>query len=301
MSTTCQTRARRRAGLLVPVLVLLIGVAAAHAQGKGGSKGKKAGSGPVTSGSAGALSSGAAAAGGVAIRQFGAWLDDASVLTPGDAWTAITFGRYGSLAGSQTDFPVIDAGFGISKRTQFGLTVPYYRARFHDGTSVGGLGDVFLSGKVLLLEANDDRGFGLAISPVVEFSQDPAPGRGTFGWGAPLSIEGRVADLRVFGTTGYFSRGAVFAAGAFEVPVGDRFVTTGGLTMMRSTNDSLAADAISLSKSRADITASAAYFVSPSIAVFVGTGSTLGNADGTGTTSMLTGGVSISFAPRIAQ
>ena len=297
MSTTGQTRARRRAGLFVPVFVLLIAVATAHAQGKGGAKGKKAGSGPVTSGSA--LSSGAA--GGVAIRQFGAWLDDASVLTPGDAWTAITFGRYGSLAGSQTDFPVIDAGFGVSNRVQFGLTVPYYRARFHDGTSFGGLGDVFLSGKVVLREVDDGRSFGLAISPVVEFSQSPAPGRGSLGWGAPLSIEGRVADLRVFGTTGYFSRGAVFAAGAFEVPVGDRIVTTGGLTMMRSTNDSLAADAIGLSKSRTDITASAAYFVSPSIAVFAGTGRTLGNADGTGTTSMLTGGISISFAPRVAQ
>ena len=304
MSITSQTRAHARAGLFVPLFVLLIAVATAHAQGKGLGKGKKAGSGPATSGSAAALSSGdaaVAAAGGIAIRQFGAWLDDASVLTPGDAWTAITFGRYGSLAGSQTDFPVLDAGFGISKRTQFGLTVPYYRARFHDGTSFGGLGDVFLSGKVLLLEANDDRGFGLAISPVVEFSQDPAPGRGSFGWGAPLSIEGRLADLRVFGTTGYFSRGAVFAAGALEVPVGDRIVTTGGLTMMRSTNDSLAADAIGLSKSRTDITASAAYFVSPSMAVFGGTGRTLRNADGTGTTYMLTGGVSISFAPRLAQ
>ncbi len=300
--TTTRTRPLVRAGLFVPVLLFAFLLGSADAQGKGNGKVKgKAGSGPVSSGSAAPLSGGDAAAAGVAIRQFGAWLDDASLLAPGDAWTSISFGHYGSLAGSQTDFPVIDGGIGISRRVQFGITVPYYRARFHDGTSFGGLGDVFMSGKILLLEANDDRSFGVAISPVVEFSQDPAPGRGTFGWGAPVSIETRFSSFRVFGTTGFFSRGAVFAAGALEVPVGDRVVTTGGLTTMRSTNDSLAADSVGLSKSRTDITASAAYFLSPSVALFGGTGRTLGNRDGTGTTFLLSGGVSISFAPRLGQ
>ena len=41
--------------------------------------------------------------------------------------------------------------------------------------------------------------------------------------------------------------------------------------------------------------------VSTSIALFVGTGRTIGNADGTGTTFMLNAGVSISYAPRFGQ
>jgi len=290
------TRALVRAGLFVPV-VLALAVAPAHAQGKGGGRGKvKSGSGPVTSGSAAPASSGS----GIAIRQFGAWLDDASLLAPGDAWTSITIGHYRSFAGSQTDFPVVDTGFGLSKRTQFGLTVPYYHARFNDGTSVGGFGDVFLSGKVLLVEARD-RSIGVAISPVVEFSQDPLPGQSSVGWGAPLDIEAKLPGFRVFGSTGYFSRGALFAAGALEVPVGDRLVATGGLTMMRSTNASPAADAIGLSKGRSDITGSAAYFLSPSIALFASTGRTIGSGDGTGTNFMLTGGVSFSYAPKLSN
>jgi len=290
------TRALVRAGLFVPV-VLALAVAPAHAQGKGGGRGKvKSGSGPVTSGSAAPASSGS----GIAIRQFGAWLDDASLLAPGDAWTSITIGHYRSFAGSQTDFPVVDTGFGLSKRTQFGLTVPYYHARFNDGTSVGGFGDVFLSGKVLLVEARD-RSIGVAISPVVEFSQDPLPGQSSVGWGAPLDIEAKLPGFRVFGSTGYFSRGALFAAGALEVPVGDRLVATGGLTMMRSTNASPAADAIGLSKGRSDITGSAAYFLSPSMALFASTGRTIGSGDGTGTNFMLTGGVSFSYAPKLSN
>jgi hypothetical protein len=291
------TRALVRAGLFVPVLVLTLAVAPADAQGRGNGRFKaKGGGGPVTSGSAAPISSA-----GIAIRQFGAWLDDASILTPGDAWTSITIGHYRSLFGSQTDFPVVDAGFGLTRRTQFGVTVPYYHARFNDGTSVGGFGDVFLTGKIQLVEPNDDHAIGLAVSPVVEFSQDPIPGESSFGWGAPLDIEARLPGFRVFGSTGYFSRGALFAAGALEVPIGDRLVATGGLTMMRATNESPAADALGLSKGRSDITASAAYFLSPSIALFAGTGRTIGNADGTGTTFMLNGGVSISYAPRIRQ
>jgi hypothetical protein len=291
-----QTRALVRAGLLVPV-VLALAVGSADAQGKGNGRVKaKGGSGPVTSGSAAPASSGS----GIAIRQFGAWLDDASLLAPGDAWTSITIGHYRSFAGSQTDFPVIDAGFGITRRAQFGVTVPYYHARFNDGTNFGGFGDVFLSGKVLLVEARE-RSIGLALSPVVEFSQDPLPGQSSLGWGVPLDVEAKLPGFRVFGSTGYFSRGALFAAGALEVPVGDRLVATGGLTMMRSTNESPAADAIGLSKGRSDITASAAYFLSPSIALFAGTGRTIGSGDGTGTNFMLTGGVSFSYAPRLSN
>lgn len=290
------TRALVRAGVLV-LVVLALAAAPANAQGKGNARGKvKGGSGPVTSGSASPASSGS----GIAIRQFGAWLDDASLLAPGDAWTSITFGHYRSFAGSQTDFPVVDAGFGITRRTQFGLTVPYYHARFNDGTSGGGFGDVFLSGKVLLVEPRDGS-IGLAISPVVEFSRDPLPGQSSVGWGAPIDIEAKLPGFRVFGSTGYFSRGALFAAGALEVPVGDRLVATGGLTMMRSTNESPAADAIGLSKARSDVTGSAAYFLSPSIALFASTGRTIGSAGGTGTNFMLTGGVSFSYAPRISQ
>jgi hypothetical protein len=296
VSIAPRTRALLRAGFFVPLLCSLV-AAPAFAQGKGNGKGKsKPGGGPVTSGSAASSAANdAASAGGLAIRQFGAWLDDASLLARGSGSTSISFGHYGSLAGTQTDFPVVDAGFGLSKRVQIGVTVPYYHARFLDGTTIGGLGDVFLSSKVLLREATGKRPLGLALSPVVEISDNPLPGYDSFAWGLPVSIETQLAGYRVFGSTGYFSRGAIFAAAAVEVPVGERVVTIGGLTLMRSVNESLAADALGLSKARADVTASAAYFVSPSIALFGGTGRTLGNRDGTGTTFMLTAGISVNM------
>jgi hypothetical protein len=89
VSTAQTTRALVRAGFFLPVFILVV-VVPADAQGKGSGNGRnkvKGGSGPVTSGSAAPASASV-----FAIRQFGAWLDDASLLTPGDATTSITFG-----------------------------------------------------------------------------------------------------------------------------------------------------------------------------------------------------------------
>lgn len=284
-------------------IVLLVALAAtpAAAQGKGKGSGKtKTGSGPATSGSAAPTATSVVAADGAGVRQFAAWLDDASVITPGAAWTSISLGHYRSLGSSQTDFPVVDAGFGISTRAQFGITVPYYRVHFFDGTNAGGLGDVFLSGKVLLLDrAGGSHPVRLAISPIIEISQDGAPGRGNVAWAAPVNLELRGSNYRLFGSSGYFSRGTVFGSGAIEMPVTDRLVVTSALTMMRSVKDDAVADGLGLSKGRVDVTASAAFFMTPSLAIFGGTGRTVGNGDGTGTTLMLTAGMSVTFAPQI--
>jgi hypothetical protein len=305
VALTRNGRALLRAAV-ASIFIASTAVAPAAAQGNGkgnaGGKGKpKAGSGPATSGSAAPTydATGTLIDGGLGMRQFGAWLDDASVLTPGNAWTSFSFGHYRSPGSSQTDFPVVDAGLGISSRTQFGITVPYYRVHFADGTNIGGLGDVFLSGKFVLIEPVDRRPYGVALSPVVEIAQDPIPGRGALTWGIPLSAEFRGDGYRVFGSSGYFSRGALFGSAAVEMPVTERLVATGALTLMRSVKADVLADEMGLAKGRTDLTASAAYFVSDSIAVFAGTGRTLGNSDGTATTFMLSTGVSVTFAPRV--
>ena len=285
-------------GVIPAVVIAGLTVAPLSAQGNGKSKGHKGG-GPAASGSAAPPSTATSQPSG--FRQFGSWLDDASLLTPGSAWTSISFGYYRWIGGRQTDFPVVDAGIGLSKRAQFGITVPYYRVHFMDGSGVGGLGDVFLSGKIMLIDPADRKqAFGLAISPVFEITDDPLPGSPSVTWAAPVNIEFRRSGYRLFGSSGYFSRGAFFGSGAVELPVNDRLIVTSALSLMRSVNDAAAADAMGLSKGRTDVTASAAYFVTPSMAIFGGTGRTIGNRDGTGTTLLLNAGVSLTFAPRVA-
>jgi hypothetical protein len=275
--------------------ILLVAATGAVAQGKGKGLAKKGTNLPASPSSTAAIAAGAP----VGFRQFGSWLDDASLMEPGTMWTAVTFGHYRSLGGSQNDFPVVDAGIGLSRRAQFGVTVPHYTMNFRDGTQVGGLGDIYASLKVPIGSAGKGtRAVRAAITPIIEVVQDPAPGTGRFSWGLPVSLEVHPGKYRMFGSTGFFSRGAVFGSGAVEIPVRDRLLATASLSYTRSVKDDAGADALGLAKNRADVSIVAAYILTPAIAVFGGTGRTLSNADGSGTSFMLTGGLSFTFAPR---
>ena len=266
--------------------VIVVALAAAPAAAQGLSKG---------------LRSGGATSSGSGVRQYGSWLDDASLLAPGGAWAAISFGHYRTPGARQTDFPVVDASIGLSRRAQIGITVPYYRVHFTDGSGLHGLGDVYFNGKFSIIDPDEgDRSLGLSASPVIELLDRSQSDSGRFAWGIPVSVEFRGDGYRLFGSTGYFSRGAIFASTAIEVPVTERLVVTGALSLMRSLTDVPAADALRIPRSRSDVTAVAAYFLTPSIALFGGTGRTISTMGETGTSFLLTGGFSVTFVPSVA-
>jgi hypothetical protein len=278
--------------LAIAFLVLAAAPAAAQGHGKGLGKGR---AGPVTSGSATA-----ATAASTGVRQFGSWLDDASVLGSGNAWTAISFGHYRTPFSHQTDFPIADASIGVTRRAQVGVTVPFYRLQLADGSSVNGIGDMYFSTKLSIVDPHDKgRRVGFAVSPTVELLDNSMTGAGRFGWGAPVSLEFRGKGHRAFGSTGYFSRGAVFGSSAVEIPVRERLMITTALSVMRSTNNDPVADALQLPKTRTDLNGVAAYFLSPSAAVFGGAGRTISNAAAGGTSLMITGGISLTLTPRV--
>jgi hypothetical protein len=232
---------------------------------------------------------------GTGLRQFGSWLDDASMLDEGSAWTAISFAHIRSGGGSQTDFPAADFSYGLTPRAQFGMSVPYYRLNFSDGTNVRGIGDIYLTAKLAVITPEGKRNWGVSVSPILEVLDDPLPDSSRFGLGLPVNAEMRFSRARVYGSTGFFTRGALFASGALEVPVNERVIVTGALTTMRAVNNDDVADALTLPKSRSDVTVVGAYFLTPTIAVFGGTGRTLSNASTIGSTFLITAGLSFSM------
>jgi hypothetical protein len=283
----------RGLALGIALVALAAGPAAAQGHGKALGKGR---AGPVTSGSATA----AATAPSTGVRQFGSWLDDASLLGSGNAWTAISFGHYRTPFSHQTDFPIADASIGVTRRAQVGVTVPYYRLQLADGSSLNGIGDMYFSTKLSIVDPHEKgRRVGIAVSPTVELLDTSTTGAGRFGWGAPVSLEFRGKGYRVFGSTGYFSRGAVFGSSAVEIPVQERFVITTALSVMRAINNDPVADTLQLPKTRTDLNGVAAYFLAPSVAVFGGAGRTISNAAAGGTSLMVTGGISFTLTPRV--
>ncbi len=287
----------RTAAAALAIIVLAAAPAAAQGNGNGHAFGRyKNQSTPPPSTSAPQ----AVAAPIVGLRQFGSWLDDASLVEPSHGFASLSIGHYRSLLGRQTDFPIVDGAFGLTPRVQVGVSVPYYRLAFNDGTRITGLGDVYLSTKVSIVSPENTKNrIGLALSPVVEILGDPDPIKNTrLFWGLPVNVEVRRKGYRLYGSGGYFSRGALFGSGAVEVPLHERVIATGVLVYTRALNHDLGADALGLSKIRMDVSGAAAYVLSPSFVLFGSLGRTISATDVNASSLVVGGGISVSFVGR---
>ncbi len=269
--------------LLGAVLV----AAPAFAQGHGHGAGKAPHTGPPSSQQAPA---------GTGVRSFGVWLDDASVMPRGSGWVSVSLGHWRTALFNQTDVPTIDAGYGVWRRVQVGGSVPYFHARdAGGGPMTSGLGDVYLNTKIQLREAGGTHTVGFAVIPVVEVLGEAAPDGSRAHWALPASIEVQKNGFRVYGTAGYFSRGALFASGALEVPVSDRVVAFGSLTHSYSTRSDPLALSMGLNQQRSDVTGGASYVLAPSAIVFGSIGRTISRRDPTSASLALNVGISLVF------
>ena len=148
-------------------------------------------------------------------RQFGAWLDDASAATPGEGQTSVGIGHWRMNGMTQTNFPMIGMGLGVTDRLQVSASLPFYHASY-DGVVARGIDDIYLSAKYVLVDPTLTLSeVGVAVSPVVEVLSAGAPD-GRVHFAVPVNVEVRRLPFRVYGSAGYFTRGSVFAGGALE-------------------------------------------------------------------------------------
>lgn len=234
---------------------------------------------------------------GTGVRNFGSWLDDASVLAPGRGSVSVSFALFRSPVFREFDLPVTDGGIGMTRRVQFGFSAPYYHAGEPGGPAARGLGDVYLSTKLQLVEPAAANGaWGLAVTPVLEvLSGDPGPGVGRYHWGLPVSAELQRGPVRGFGSAGYFSRGSIFASGAVQASLSDRLAVTGSVTRSRSTRDDELSAALGLAETRTDVSGSVGYALGPAASIFAGVGRTLSRQDANAASLVLSGGVVFGF------
>jgi hypothetical protein len=277
----------------------------AAAQGRGNAfghaKGSASAGGVATASSAGSPSTadgGAGPAPNTGVRSFGAWLDDASVLAPGGGFTSFSVGYWRLASFTEIDAPSFDVAFGLTKRVQAGASVPVYHASAPGAPAVRGIGDLYLTSKIQLREPAAGT-FGFALVPLIQvLSSEPVPGTGRVSWAVPVSLEYQGTGWRAYGSTGYFSRGSLFASGAIELAVASRTWVTGTLSQSHSIRDDASADALGLSANRTDISGGATWAASDAVALFGAIGRTLGRDDGSATQLFLSGGLSVSWTVR---
>ena len=228
--TICGRRINKFAVRALSVLAFLGVSSAASAQGNSGSAPGRSRNGGKGATSPTPVSSPATSAEATVIPTtqastlyYGSWLDDASVMAPRTAWVGLSTAYWNAAAGRQIDAPVAAAAIGISQRTQFGATVPIYHYRDATGVASHGMGNVDLYGKIGLADPST-RAVGVAVAPLVEIS--PSSDH-RVGWALPINMEARLSGARLYGSVGYFSRGAAFGSVAAELPAGRHANVTG--------------------------------------------------------------------------
>ncbi|RPI55308.1 MAG: hypothetical protein EHM55_08255 [Acidobacteria bacterium] len=187
-------------------------------------KTRAAGSGLASPATA-AASTSVPAASANAVVYYGSWLDDASIVEPGDIWIGLATGFWRGESNRQIDAPVASAAVGLGRRLQAGGSLSFYHFRDADGISENGFGNMSIYGKVQILDPyRAPHAIGVAVTPLVEMS----PGsEDAFGWALPINIEGHRGSLRIYSSAGYFSRGSVFGTVGADVPIGSRLSISG--------------------------------------------------------------------------
>lgn len=232
-------------------------------------------------------------------RALGSWLDDATVLPPRSTWVTVSTNRWSSPAGRGSDAPIVDVVAGLTPRVHVGVTLPYSRYTDETGSTSTGLGDMYVTAKIVLREPT--RGLGVAVAPTLEWSTGLSafePGADRTHWVFPVNIELRQPGWRAYGSSGYFTRGALFAAGALERAVTERLSVTGSLTQSWSTSQAAAADAYGLTRRRTDASGAAAYSVSPSLMLFASVSRTLSRLEFDSSRFAINAGASVNLTRR---
>jgi hypothetical protein len=227
-------------------------------------------------------------------RQFGVWLDDATTRAEGGGSVGVGIGYWRSAGSSLVDIPMLDASYAVTDRFQFGMSVPFYRTEYAGATSRG-VDDMYFSGKLVLIDpALKDARFGIAVIPVLEVLS-PGSFDDRVHWALPVSAEFRASPVRVYGSTGYFSRGAVFGAGAVEwtSPAGT------SLTFSLTHTVPTAEETTGLPGGRSDFSVAVGRSLNDATSVYMGVGRTLSSPDENNKTSLaISGGISVSFSAK---
>jgi len=234
-------------------------------------------------------------AGSPSYRQFGSWLEDASAPARGEGYTNVGFGYWRMSGTSQVNVPMLGAGVGVSDRLGLSATVPFYRTSV-DGTTYRGMDDVYLGASYNLLDPTLTLSeVGLSVGTVMEvLSSDGGNGRTHFAF--PIALELRRQPFRVYGSAGYFTRGAIFSGGAVEWAAPRQWIVSGILTQSRSIKADATLDSLAVSRQRADVMASLAHAIGGSATGYVSVGRSLSSLAEGGTSLALNGGVSIRFS-----
>ena len=212
------------------------------------------------------------------LQTFGSWLDTAGVSAPGEAWVSISSAYWRSPSLREVDAPAMGVTAGVARRTQVGVSLPYYHVTDQSGFASQVFGASYVTTKFALSESPR---IGVSTSPTVEILNWSSPEIGRVNFVLPISLQTSVGTTQIYGSTGYFTRGSVFGTGAVEWPATSKLTLAVTMAHSYSVVSDPVSDALGVARHRTDASGGVYYAATPGVVVFTSIGRTFAPIDQT--------------------
>ena len=212
------------------------------------------------------------------LQTFGSWLDTAGVSAPGEAWVSISSAYWRSPSLREVDAPAMGVTAGVARRTQIGVSLPYYHVTDQSGFTSQGFGASYVTAKFALSERPR---IGVSTSPTLEILSWSSPEIGRVNFVFPISLQTFVGATQIYGSTGYFTRGSVFGTGAVEWPATSKLTLAVTMAHSYSVVSDPVSDALGVARHRTDGSGGAYYAATPGLVFFTSIGRTFAPIDQT--------------------
>ena len=281
--------------IILTGVVSFTGPAPVIAQGVGHGQppvdpGRRAGSGSTTTTQPSSTQPGTSS---TVPQTFGSWLDTAGVSAPGEAWVSVSSTYWRSPSLREVDAPAIGVSAGVARRTQIGVSLPYYHVTDQSGVTSRGFGASYVTAKFALSEHPR---IGVSTSPTVEILNWSSPEIGRINFVLPISLQTSAGSTQIYGSTGYFTRGSVFGSGAVEWPVTSNVTIVATMAHSYSVVADPVSDALGIARHRTDGSGGAYYAANPGVVFFTSIGRTFAPVDQTSGRLALSAGVTMNVS-----
>jgi hypothetical protein len=230
---------------------------------------------------------------GARLQTFGFWLDTAYVNAPRETWMWVSTAYWRSPSLREIDAPAIGVNVGIAPRTQIGVSLPYYHLTDQFGFTSHGFGASYATLKLGVVQ---DHRVNVSVSPTLEILSWDSPQVGRINAVLPVNLQTFIGSARLYGSTGYFTRGSMFGSGAAEWSPGSRLTLTSTFAHSYSVVSDPISDRLGVSRHRNDASGGIYLSLRPTVVFFASVGRTLSPVTETSGRLSLNGGLTINVA-----
>jgi hypothetical protein len=229
------------------------------------------------------------------VQTLGSWLDTADVNAPGETWMWVSTAYWRSRAQREINAPAMGLSVGVARRAQLSVSVPYCFLTEPSGSTSRGFGAWYVTPKFAVTR---NHRVNVSTSPTLEILNWSSSDIRRVNFLLPVSAEAYAGPFRVYGSTGYVSRGSVFGSGALEWSARDSLTFTTSIAHSYSVVPDPTSDTLGIPRHTTDASAGLYLSLRQTVVLFASVGRTFTPVNQTSGRLALSSGVTLNVARR---